>query len=80
MGTTAERKQRVDWIMSRLETFKNQRPAERVDKEKFVALMAYSTGCSERTSLDILGMLERAGQIETNKTEVWITNGSVEKI
>ena len=72
MGTTAERKQRVDWIMSRLETFHNQRPKERVDKEKIIALMAYRTGCSERTCLDIIGMLERAGKLTTNKTEIWI--------
>lgn len=62
MGTTADRRQRVEWLMHRIELAKKQ---DRIlDKQKLLAVCALETYCSERTAAETLNMLIHAGKVK----------------
>ena len=72
MGTKTTRREKVEWLESRIAKVFEKDITRFIKVDKLLAEFAYENGCSERTGMQILDMLRRVGKFRIKDNEIFI--------
>ena len=71
MGTITTRREKVEWLESRIDKVFAKDNTDFIKVDVLLAKFAYENGCSERTGMQILVMLKRVGKFRIKENEIY---------